>query len=321
MSKQQKANNKKKSKYKVRNWSEYNKSLIERGSLTIWITPEVIENWEDQRPAKRGGQYEYSDLAIECLLTLRYLFKLPLRAVQGFSQSLFNLLGLDLTVPNYTTLSRRSKTLTIDVSEQKKPISHIIMDSTGLKVFGEGEWKVRKHGYSKRRTWRKLHLSVDADTQQIIITKLTPNSITDSQAGVEMLNERDEPPDTLTGDGGYDRRKVYDACQLLDVDNVVVPPQRNAKIWQHGNCKQPPHPRDQNLRYIRRHGRSKWKRDHQYHQRSLSETAMFRFKTTFGAYPQTRTFESQQTEAQLKCAILNRFTTLGLPDSYKVVNH
>lgn len=323
MSKQQakkkKKTKKKKTNYKVKNWSEYNESLVSRGSLTIWITPEVMANWKDQRPAQRGGQYEYSDVAIECLLTLRYLFKLPLRAVQGFSQSLFELLDLELPIPDYSTLSRRSKKLEIRQPQQKEPLRHIVMDSTGLKVFGEGEWKVRKHGYSKRRTWRKLHLSINPETQEIVLAKLTSNSITDAQAGVEMLKEFETPPEKISGDGGYDQHKIYEACQELEIKDVTIPPQRNAKIWHHGNCKAPPHPRDENLRYIRRHGRAKWKRDHHYHQRSLAETSMFRFKVTFGPDLRSRTFEAQGTEAMLKCKILNRFTLLGLPDSYVVV--
>lgn len=320
MSKQRKANKNKKAKFKVKNWSQYNKSLIERGSLTIWITPEVLDGWKDKRPAQRGAQFEYSDRAIEALLTLKFLLKLPYRATQGFGQSLFNLLEVELSVPNYTTLSRRAKTITVDLPQRSETARHIVMDATGLKVYGEGEWKVRKHGYSKRRTWRKIHLSINPETQDIVVAQLTPNSVTDGQAGVTMLWELPNTPDQVTGDGGYDKQPFYQECQTLSIDNVVVPPQRNAKIWQHGNCKQPPHPRDENLRYIRQHGRKKWKREHHYHQRSLAETTIFRYKCLFGAYLQSRDDESQRNEARLKCAILNRITALGLPDSYKVVN-
>ena len=320
MSKQQKAKKNKKETYKVRNWSQYNQSLINRGSLTIWITPEVLEGWKDHRPAQRGAQFEYSDLAIEALLTLKYLLGLPYRATQGFGQSLFNLLDVALPVPDYTTLSRRAKTITIDLPQQSATARHIIMDSTGLKVYGEGEWKVRKHGYSKRRTWRKLHLSINPETQNIVVAELTPNSVTDSQAGETMLGELPQPPEQVTGDGGYDTRSFYQACQAISVVTIIVPPQSNAKIWQHGNCKQPPHPRDENLRAIRKHGRKKWKRIVGYHQRSLAETTVFRFKRMFGSYLQSRHDESQRVEAQLKCAILNRMSALGLPDSYKVVN-
>lgn len=321
MSKQPKANKKKnKAKYKVKNWAQYNQSLIERGSLTIWITPEVLDGWKDKRPAQRGAQFKYSQLAIEALLTLKFLLKLPYRATQGFGQSLFKLLEIELPVPNYSTLARRAKSLMVELPQQAGTAQHIVMDATGLKVYGEGEWKVRKHGYTKRRTWRKLHLSINPDTQEIVVAQLTPNRITDGQAGVTMLQELAGVPERVTGDGGYDKRLFYEACQQLGIEHIVVPPQRNAKIWHHGNCNQTPHPRDENLRYIRRHGRKKWKRDHHYHQRSLAETAMFRYKQLFGAVLQSRHEEAQANEAHLKCAILNRMTALGLPDSYKVVN-
>jgi len=118
--------------------------------LTIWITPEVLEGWRDQRPAQRGAQFTYSDLAIEALLALKFLLKLPYRATQGFGQSLFDLLEIDLSVPDYTTLSRRAKTITVELPQQSEAVRHIVMDSTGLKVYGEGEWKVRQHGAGKR---------------------------------------------------------------------------------------------------------------------------------------------------------------------------
>lgn len=307
---------KKKASYKVKNWSSYNKSLVERGSLTIWITPEILESWQDQRPRQRGGQYAYSDMAIETMLTLKHLLRLPYRATQGFGQSLFTLMELTITVPDYSTLCRRAKVLKVKLSKSEQSARHIVIDSTGLKVYGEGEWKVRKHGHSKRRTWRKLHLSINADTHEIVAERLTSNSIDDATAGVDMLQEMDETPENVSGDGAYDKRKFYDECQVQKIDKVLVPPQRNAKIWQHGNSKAPPHPRDENLRYIRRHGRKKWKEESGYHQRSLAETAIYRFKQTFGAELNARSDERQHTEVAIKCAILNRFTAIGMPDTH-----
>lgn len=305
--------------YKVTNWSEYNQSLIERGSLTIWNTPEVIEAWKDQRVAQRGGQYEYSDIAIEAMLTLKYVMKQPYRATQGFAMWLYDLMELEVAVPNYSTLCRRAPKLKVKLSKSDKPVRHIVIDSTGLKVYGEGEWKVRKHGVSKRRTWRKLHLSINAETHEIVAELLTPNSVDDAAAGVKMLKEMDEIPDTVSGDGGYDKRKFYTECQEQKIPHVVIPPQRNAKIWQHGNSKEPPHARDENLRYIRKNGRKRWKVDSGYHKRSLAETAMFRYKTIFGAELSARSDERQQTEVAIKCAILNRFTAIGMPQTQVII--
>ena len=305
-------------KYKVTNWTSYNQSLIERGSLTIWITPEVLAAWKDKRPAQRGGQFKYSELAIEALLTLKHLLKLPYRATQGFATSLFSLMGLTIAVPNYSTICRRSNCLRLNLPKSNQPVRHLVIDSTGLKVYGEGEWKVRKHGHSKRRTWRKLHLSVNVETQEIVAERLTTNSVDDATAGVEMLQNMAETPKIVGGDGAYDKRKFYNECQTQQIDKLVVPPQRNAKIWQHGNLGKAPHPRDENLRYIRRYGRKKWKTDSNYHQRSLAETAMFRFKTIFGSELYSRRLDSQQIEAAIKVKCLNKMTGIGMPVSEKV---
>lgn len=309
----------KKSTYKVNNWADYNQSLVNRGSLTIWINEELLNSWQDSRPPQRGAQYDYSDQAIEALLTLQHLFNLPLRAVQGLGQSLFSLMQVDLKIPHYSTLSRRAKNLSVSVNTTSEPIKAIVMDSTGLKIYGEGEWKVRKHGVSKRRTWRKLHLSIDEKTQQIVTLQLTPNSSGDGQIGKQMVESlQAEPIETVKGDGGYDTRDIYAVCQKQKIGDVVIPPQKNAKIWKHGNCKEPPHPRDENLRYIRKHGRAKWKRESRYHKRSLVETAIYRFKTTFGSMLHARLEATQRTEAMIKVKILNEFARQGLPESYVV---
>ncbi len=307
--------------YRVRNWAVYNDSLVKRGSITVWISDEVIEDWrpKSEGPRQRGGQMKYSDRAIECLLTLKVVFKLPYRQTEGFGRSIMELLGANVTVPDYTTLCKRSVDLAVDLSlHQVQDAKHIVVDSTGLKVYGEGEWKVRQHGYTKRRTWRKLHLSVDESTHSIEAVVLTEASVDDAEAGRQLLDETEGPIEQVSGDGSYDKRKFYDACVEREVDHIAVPPQRNACIWQHGNSSKPPLPRDQNLRRIRRVGRKRWKEEVGYHRRSLAETAMFRFKTIFGNTLSTRTLPRQMVEVRIKCAALNRMTQLGMPDSYSV---
>lgn len=311
-----------KTAYRVRNWSQYNQSLVQRGSLTVWIDEEVLENWhpEPEGPRPRGGQVQYSAQAIECMLTLRAVFKLPYRQTQGFGQSLLEMLGTNLTAPNYSTLCLRSGNLSVDLPPRGTDgAKHIVMDSTGLKIYGEGEWKVRQHGYSKRRTWRKLHLSIDEATQSIEAVVLTEARVDDAEAGRQLLDETQGPIQQVSGDGSYDKRKFYEACEQRKVDQITVPPRRDAKIWQHGNSSKPPLPRDQNLRRIRCVGRKRWKEESDYHRRSLAETAMFRFKTIFGNTLSTRTLERQVVEVRIKCAALNRMTQLGMPDSYPVV--
>ena len=145
--------------YRVKNWSSYNRALVARGSLTVWLDDSLWRQWYDQRPCQRGAQFVYSDPTIEWILTMRVLLRLPLRQTQGFIQSLLDLMGLAVAVPDYSTLSRRHGSLAV-VLPSKRPDQpmHLVVDSTGLKVYGEGEWKVRQHGWTKRRTWRKLHV-------------------------------------------------------------------------------------------------------------------------------------------------------------------
>lgn len=311
----------KKKQYRVRNWRAYNASLVSRGSIEVWISQEALDNWkpEPMEPRRRGGQVQYSAQAIECMLTLSAVLSLPLRQTEGFGQSMMKLLGVDVRVPDYSTLCKRKKDLkvTLSASKGKGPL-HILVDSTGLRVYGEGEWKVRKHGYSKRRTWRKLHLSVNADTQEIEIAVLTEVDKDDAGPGGQMLQDIPDPIERVSGDGGYDQRKFYKACTVCQIPEVIVPPRRTARIWQHGNSAKPPLPRDQHVRRIRRIGREPWKQEVGYHRRSLAETAVFRFKTVFGGSLMARTFDRQQVEALIKCRALNIMTRLGLPDSYPV---
>lgn len=311
----------KQASYRIRNWSEYNRSLKQRGSITLWISEEVLANWhpeaEGRRP--RGGQVQYSDQAIRCLLMLKAVYRLPYRQTVGFGQSVMDLLGAGVRVPDYTTLCKRSVDLAVSLptSKPEEP-KHIVVDSTGLKVYGEGEWKVRQHGYSKRRTWRKLHLSVDENSHEIQALVLSEAGVDDAEAGQQLLRDTAGEIEQVSGDGSYDKAKLYAACTRRKVKHIAIPPRRNAKIWQHGNCKQEPLPRDQNLRRIRQIGRQQWKIESGYHRRSLAETAVFRFKIIFGNSLSARTLQRQITEARIRGAALNRMTQLGMPDSYRV---
>jgi hypothetical protein len=283
------------------------------------MSEEAIEKWKAEGPKQRGGQKEYSDLAIETALTMKEVFHLSNRGTEGLIGSVFQLMGIDLSVPDHTTLSRRGKDLAVRLPKQKKVVRHLVVDSTGLKLYGEGEWKMRKHGKSKRRIWRKIHLSVDSENGEIQAGALSEAGMSDAEALTSMLEEIDQPIENFSGDGAYDKRSVYDDIQKHSPDcRIHIPPRKNARIWQHGNCKAPPHPRDENLRYIRRYGRPAWKRDSNYHKRSLAETTMFRMKTIFDDHLSSRLLSTQRTQALIRCRALNIMTNLGMPESYKV---
>jgi hypothetical protein len=310
---------KKKPTYRVRNWSKYNKSLIKRGSLSVWISPEVLAAWTQVPPSgKRGHPQTYTDVAIECMATVRAVYHLAQRATQGLLTSMFELLKVSVPVPSYSTLSRRQQTLDLQLPKRKAGANvHLVVDSTGVKVFGEGEWKVRQHGYTQRRTWKKLHVGVDEATGDILAMSVTDNSVADHEELSGLLDQIEEPVTQVSADGAYDKRRVYDTLRERKVI-ATIPPRRGARIWQPANLKQERLIRDENLRAIRKHGRQAWKQTSGYHRRSLAETTMSRFKRILGASISARTFASQTTEIKVRCKILNVMTNLGTPDSYLV---
>ncbi len=307
-----------KTSYRIRNWPQYNAALVGRGSLTLWVDEEALKAWCYNGPKQRGAQYVYTDAAIKCGLSLRAVYHLALRATEGLTRSVFALLGVVLPVPSYSTLSRRAAQ--VEVALEALPRSgpmHMVVDSSGFKVYGEGEWKVRMHGWSKRRTWRKLHIGVDEATGEIVAAVASEAGVCDDEALPDILEQVEGEIGQVSADGAYDKRRCYKAIAARRA-KAVIPPRHDAKIWQHGNYAAVPLQRDENLRAIRQKGRRRWKKDSGYHRRSLAETAFFRFKTIFGPRLRSRAFPAQATELFIKAAVLNRMTHLGMPDSYPI---
>ena len=303
--------------YRLRNWKHYNAALVQRGSLTLWISDDMLAVWlNQQNSGKPGRSVTYTDTAIFCMATLKEVYHLPLRATQGLTLSIMKLLDVDLPVPDYSTLSRRCTTLEVTLPRRKNNQAlHMVVDSTGVKVFGEGEWKVRQHGYTKRRTWRKLHIGADETTGEIVAAVVTTNNVADSQVLEDLLEQVDSEVKQVSGDGSYDKRNCYEAIRERKA-KAAIPPRRDARIWQHGNSKEERLIRDENLRRIRQVGRKQWKQEVGYHRRSLAETQMFRVKTVFGDRVSARQFAGQATQVLVRCAALNTMTHLGVPDSY-----
>lgn len=314
-SKQDKPKKSNKKKYKVRNWHEYNKALVDRGRLIVWVEESVLEDWYAKPTGKRGAQIVYSNKSIELTLQFGQVFSQRLRQTEGLVWSLFKLMGVNLEVPSYSTLSRRAEILPVKLPKERKGELTLIADSSGLKVYGEGEWKVRRYGYSKHRTWRKIHIAITPNGEFQAID-LKENSYTDGEVFPDLLSQVEGSIKKVAADGGYDKRKVYAACQERKVKTIAIPPQRNAKIFSHGNCNQPPHPRDENLRFIRKTTRKRWKEWIGYHVRSIGENAFFRFKTIFGDKLSARKLANQLTEVRIKTGILNKMRLLGMPQSY-----
>jgi IS5 family transposase len=278
----------------------------------------VWQTWHPTEPEnKRGHPRTYTDTAIETLATGQEISPLGLRQTEGLMESIGELLHLNVAIPEYSTLSRRRATLEMVLPRTRgKEALHVVVDSTGVKVCGEGEWKVRQHGYTYRRTWRKVHLGVDAASGEIVAAVVTTNNYSDSQLLPDLLEQVDEEIEQVSGAGGYDRRTCYAAIRARHA-RATIPPQHNAKIWQQGNTKAERLARDQNLRRIRQVGRAAWKRESGYQRRSLAETAMFRLKTIFSERVTARGFAGQAAQVLVRCSALNRLTQLGRPNSYQ----
>jgi Transposase DDE domain len=308
----------KKRTYRIRNWAEYNKSLIQRGDITVWFSNEARERWMAKATGNRGWPQIYSDDAILCALMVKVVYHLPLRALVGFLKSLLCLLGVCLPVPSYTQISRRAARLGQEVHRlsKRKRITDIVIDSSGLKVFGEGEWKVRQHGKSKRRTWRKIHLAVCAHSQEVVLSLLTTNSESDEETFVDMGDQLPTTVERGYGDGAYDKTRCYQKFHERGII-PIVPPQRGAVL--HNTTEEPwMSGRNNAIREIAGLGnddeaRAIWKRLMGYHLRSLAETAMYRYKTLFGDNLMARRLDRQKGEVLAKSLAMNRMTQLGMP--------
>jgi hypothetical protein len=260
-----------KQRHQVTNWAEYDASLRQRGSLTVWFTEEAIAAWCAEPRTTRGGQSHYSSLAIRTALTLRAVFRLALRQTEGLIGSILQLLGLDLAVPDHSTLSRRAETLEVPRPIPRTGPVHLLVDSTGLRLCGPGEGLVEKHGTQRRRSWRKLHIGVDAESGQILASELTSHDVDDGSQVEPLLDQITAPLVSLTGDGAYDQAGIYGtAAERHPEADVIVPPRSTAVLSE--DVEATPTQRDRHLQSIAEHGRMGWQKRSGYSRRALVET-------------------------------------------------
>jgi hypothetical protein len=308
-----------KQKHKVANWAEYDASLRQRGSLTVWFTDEAVAAWKAEPRTTRGGQPWYSPLAILTALTLRAVFRLALRQTEGLIGSIIGLLGLDLSVPDHTTLSRRAETLEVPrprSGRNAEPV-HLLVDSTGLKLCGSGEWLVEKHGTKTRRSWRKLHLGRDADTGQIVAATLTPHDIDDGAQVGPLLDQVDGPIASFTGDGAYDQDGVYaSVAERYPEAAIIVPPRSTAVPSE--TAESEPTQRDRHLQLIAKKGRMGWQKASGYTKRARAEATIGRYKRVIGDGLRSDTEERRATEMDVAVQVLNRMLELGRPTYVRI---
>jgi hypothetical protein len=301
--------------YRTTNWKQYNAALKNRGSLHVWLDKNM--QWHGQPSGRRGLVQQFSDAAIQFCLTIKGLFGLALRQAIGFVQSLLQLAKLDWEVPDYSTVCRRQKHLTVVIPRytSRKGL-HLLVDSTGIKMLGEGEWKTKKHGTDYRRQWRKVHLGIDAETMEIRAIEITDNGVGDAPMLPELLKQIpvSETICFVSGDGAYDTKGCHAAIAARGAA-AIIPTRKNAQYWKENTAGAKA--RNETLRATRYLGRTLWKKWSGYHRRSLVETKMRCFKL-LGERVMAREFDRQVAELQVRVAILNRFTRLGTPDTIRV---
>jgi hypothetical protein len=306
-----------KQRHRVTNWAEYDAGLRARGGLTVWFTAEAVEAWRAEPRTGRGGQPRYSALAVATALTLRAVFRLALRQTEGLIASIFALLGLDLAVPDHTTLSRRAETLEVARPRYGGEPVHLLVDSTGLRLCGPGEWLVEKHGTKRRRSWRKLHLATDADTGHIVASALTDRDADDGSQVGPLLDRIDGPVASFTGDGAFDRDDVYAEVTARHPEAAVIVPPRSSAVPS-DTAETAPTQRDAHLRSIAERGRMGWQRASGYNWRALVEADVSRWKRVIGDGLRSRTDGRQASEVAIAADALNRMLDLGRPEHVRI---
>src|SRR3982751_6044856 len=314
-----------KQRRKVTNWAEYDAALRQRGSLTVWFSEEAIAAWHAEPRTTPGGQPHYSDLAITTALTLKAVFRLALRQTEGLIGSVMRLLDLDLSVPDHTTLSRRAETVEVprprsdsrtEAGRDPEPL-HLLVDSTGLKLCGAGEWLGEKHGTRRRRAWRKMHIGVDADTGRIVASELTTHDVDDGSQVGPLLDQVTGAVASVTGDGAYDQDGVYASVgERHPAARVIVPPRSSAVPSE--AVETAPTQRDRHLQLIAEHGRMGWQKASGYNRRALAEATIGRFKRVIGDGLRSHTDERRATEMDVAVQVLNRMLELGRPKSVRI---
>ncbi len=304
-----------KTKYRVSNWADYDRALVQRGDITIWISEEAIAAWKSAPTGRRGAQRKFADAAIETALTLRLIFNLPLRQAEGFLRSVLSLMALDLEAPDHTTLSRRSQGLDVGLHRVSidQPI-HLIIDSTGLSIVGEGEWAAAKYGGRGRRGWKKLHLGVDR-SGVIVAETLTDGDFNDAKTGLALIDNVEGDIEILTADSAYDSLAIYTAGAARGAD-VVVPPSKSATRSRQRRSRSST--RDRTILRIKEVGRRQWKKESGYYQQARVENTFFRYKSIVGDRLRARHPKAQEAEATIACNVLNRMAGLGVPASFAI---
>lgn len=305
------------SRYKVRNWSQYNESLKKRGSLSLWISEDAIKKWKSPKnPRFIGAPQKYSNDAILCMMMIKVVYHLPYRQLIGFLVQIFTLMGLDLPIPHFTTVADRARSLgSVFKKLSKSNPKDLVFDSSGFKIYGEGEWQMRKHGKQKRRRWKKFHIGICPKTHEIVLAEVTELEVADCEVAPNLIKKAPRSVKRVLGDGAYDTFECYKSAYERGYE-LLVPP-RSGAVLKDGDdpwVKK----RNESISEIIGLGNNEesvklWKKLKGYHRRSLVETSFSRFKGSFGSKLFSKNVKNQKVELQVKAYAMNQMTRTGMP--------
>ena len=293
----------------TRDWSAYNKSLVNRGDITLFVSKEFADSWyvkyDEDTKRSIGGQSKYTDNAIIALYSLKYVYKLALRTITGFAKSLVRIMGSEQDIPDYSTLSDRFKTLKIKLPHiPSGAAGHIAsLDSTGLKIHGQGEWNRKKHSQRDRRQWVKMHLVIDNDSMQILGVESTADDVHDCEVFNDLVNKLPDNINKVLGDGAYGTIGAYKTSEEANIELIALPKSNDTV----DKTSTEPHilKRNGNVGYHHEKGIYAWANKNSYWGRNRVESTMSRFVTSFGDRISSRTVQAQKNEIVIKCNLLN----------------
>lgn len=306
-----------KRRHRVINWSEYDAALRQRGSLTVWFTEGAVAAWAAEPRTTRGGRPSYSDVAITTARTPRALFRLALRQTEGLIGSILRLLGLDPAIPDHSTTSRRAEAVEMPRPRAGKEPVLLLVDSTGLRLCGPGEWLAEKRGGRRRRSWRKSHIGVDADTGRIVAAAPTDNDADDGSRVGPLLDQIGGSVASFTADGAYDRDDVYAGVAARRPEAAFVAPPRPSAVPS-DTAETAPTQRDEHLRLIAERGRMARQKASGHNWRALVEAGIARFKRVMGGGLRSRTDGRQATEVAIAVQALDCMLDLRRPECVRI---
>jgi len=286
-----------------RDWSKYNKQLVNRGKINFWISPQISKDWKASKQKKNGHPFVYADEIIKAMCYIRFKFHLSLRETEGFFISIIQYISL-MKVPCYTQLCRRMKTLELPPELlAKQGVTDIILDTTGLKICGAGEWRAEKYGGKKG--WKKLHIAMDPESGKLLLAEISDEHVHDTKHLEEGLQRANKRKGRVLIDGIADSKKCYELAARYKKE-LITPPKKGAVFRKEKGYEK----RNEAIGIIKalggdKNAKSIWSKLVGYNRRVVVESMISRWKRLYGDDLKSRCEQRRKIEVYLKARMIN----------------